>query len=208
MMMKFTRFWIVLAGLSAMGALLPDGASAQQQKPAPAPAAAPAAAPVVRPLPPRGSQLVFIDQGEIETGATAFRGLLTERDKMANGLQADINRMEKELRTADEELNKQRAVLSPDAYTQRRRDLDKRFSDAQTTVNSRKRDIDQAVGDSYNKVMKQVFDIVAELVKENDYKIVLERKVVVVAESSLDISGEVVSRLNKKMPSVAVAVPK
>jgi Skp family chaperone for outer membrane proteins len=207
MMMKSTRFWVVLAGLGAAGALLPGGTSAQQQKP---PAAAPAAAPapVIRPLPPKGTQFVFIDQGEIETGASAFRGLLTERDKMANGLQAEINRMEKDLRTADEELNKQRAVLSPDAYTQRRRDLDKRFSDAQNTVNNRKRDIDQAVGDAYNKVMKQVFDIVAELVRENDYKVVLERKVVVVAESSLDISGEVVSRLNKKMPSVAVAVPK
>jgi Skp family chaperone for outer membrane proteins len=206
-MMKFTRSWVVLAGLSAAGALLSGAAWAQQQKP---PAAAPAAAPapVVRPLPPKGSQFVFIDQGEIETGASAFRGLLTERDKMATGLQAEINRMEKDLRTADEELNKQRAVLSPDAYTQRRRDLDKRFSDAQTTVNNRKRDIDQAVGDAYNKVMKQVFDIVAEIVRENDYKVVLERKVVVVAESSLDISGEVVSRLNKKMPSVAVAVPK
>jgi Skp family chaperone for outer membrane proteins len=152
--------------------------------------------------------MVFIDQSEIETGATAFRGLLTERDKMATGLQAEINRMEKDLRTADEELNKQRGVLSPDAYTQRRRDLDKRFSDAQTTVNNRKRDIDQAVGDAYNKVMKQVFDIVAELVRENDYKIVLERKVVVVAESSLDISGEVITRLNKKMPTIAVATPK
>ncbi len=206
MMMKFTRSWVVLAGLSAAGALLSGGAWAQQQKPPAAPAAAPA--PVVRPLPPKGSQFVFIDQGEIETGASAFRGLLTERDKMATGLQAEINRMEKDLRTADEELNKQRAVLSPDAYTQRRRDLDKRFSDAQTTVNNRKRDIDQAVGDAYNKVMKQVFDIVAEIVRENDYKVVLERKVVVVAESSLDISGEVVSRLNKKMPSVAVAVPK
>jgi len=206
-MMKFSRFWIVLAGLSAVGALLSDGASAQQQR-APAPAAAPAAAPVIRPLPPKGSQFVFIDQGEIETGASAFKGLLSERDKMAVSLQAEINRMEKDLRNADEELNKQRSVLSPDAYTQRRRDLDKRFSDAQTTVNNKKRDIDQAIGDAYNKVMKQVFDITAEIVRENDFKVVLERKVVVVAESSLDISGEVVSRLNKKMPSVAVALPK
>jgi Skp family chaperone for outer membrane proteins len=206
-MMKFSRFWIVLAGLGAMGALVPDSASAQQQR-APAPAAAPAAAPVIRPLPPKGSQFVFIDQGEIETGASAFKGLLSERDKMAVSLQAEINRMEKDLRSADDELNKQRSVLSPDAFTQRRRDLDKRFSDAQTTVNNKKRDIDQAIGDAYNKVMKQVFDITAEIVRENDYKVVLERKVVVVAESSLDISGEVVSRLNKKMPSVAVAVPK
>lgn len=203
MMMKSARFWVILAGLSVLG-MFPAGSTwAQTQKPKAAPAA-----PIVRPLPPHGTQLVFIDQTEIEQGATAFRGLLAERDKMAGALQADINRMEKELRSSDEELNKQRTVLSPDAYTQKRRDLDKRFADAQQSVQARRRDIDQAVGDAYNKVMKQVFEIVSDLVRENDYKVVLERKVVVVAESSLDISGEVIGRLNKKMPSVAVATPK
>lgn len=203
MMMKFPRVWLVLSGISLVIGL-PAG-TALAQKPAPA---IPAAAAAAHPLPPRGTYIVFIDQTEIEQNATAFRGLLTQRDKMANGLQAEINRIEKELRTADEDLSKQRSVLSPDAYTQKRRELDNRFSSAQQSVQNRKRDIDQSIGDAYNKVMKQVFAIVAELVKENDYKVVLERKVVVVAETALDISPEVITRLNKKMPSVAIATPK
>ena len=202
MMMKVTRPWLLLAGLCLATGVCTGTAFAQARKPA-----VPAAA-AVRPLPPRGTYLVFIDQAEIEQNATAFRGLLAQRDKMANALQADINKMEKDLRTADEELNKQRTVLSPDAYTQKRRELDNRFSSAQQNVQNRKRNIDQTVGDAYNKVMRQVFEIVSELVKENDYKVVLERKVVVVAESSLDISPEVIVRLNKKMPSVTVAAPK
>lgn len=200
-MMKSARFWAVLAGFAGLAAVSAAPALAQKAPAAPA-------APVVRPLPPRGTEMVFIDQAEIEQGASAFRGLLAQRDKMLSTLQADVSQKEKALRSADEELNKQRNVLSPDAYTQKRRELDSRFQQDQQLVQNRRRDIDQSVGDAYNKVMRQVFEIVADMVKENDYKVVLERKVLVMAQSSLDISGEVISRLNKKMPSVTAAVPK
>lgn len=203
MMMKSARFWGVVAGFS-LALSLPAGSALAQK--APAKPAAPAA--TSRPLPPRGTQIVFIDQAEIQNEASAFRALAAQQAKMSGGLQTEISKREKDLRTADEELNKQRAVLSPEAYTQKRRELDNRFQEAQLQVQNRKRDIDQSVGDAYNKVMQQVLQIVAEVVKENDYKVVFERKFLVAAETSLDISGEVVVRLNKKMPSVAVATPK
>lgn len=206
MMTKITRSWVAIAGVSVSLGLLGASTSAFAQK-APAPAAAPAAhAP--HPLPPRGTQMVFIDQQEIQNEATAFRVLASEQAKMANVLQAEINKKEKDLRVADDELNKQRTVLSPDAYNQKRRDLDNRFQEAQHSVQNRKRDIDQSVGDAYNKVMQQVLQIVGDIVRENDYKVVFERKFLVAAETSLDISGEVVARLNKRMPTVAIANPK
>ena len=203
-MMKSARFWVLTAGIMTVFA----AGTALAQKPPARPAAAPAPALVVRPLPPRGTAIVFFDQAEVEQQATAFRGLLQQRDKMLGGLQAEVNKKESELRTADEELNKQRTVLSPDAYAQKRRELDNRFQQDQQLVQNKRRNIDQSVGDAYNKVMKQVFDIVAELVKENDYKVVLERKIIVVAQTSLDISGDIISRLNKKLPSVTAAAPK
>ncbi len=153
---------------------------AQQQR-APAPAAP--AAPVA--LPPKGSLIVVIDPQVIERDATAFQALRTQHDKMLNGQQAEITKMEKDLRNSDEELNKQRTILSPEAYTQKRRDLDKRFADAQQKVQNVRRDIEQATG-----------------------KVVMARTQLVASQNSLDISYEVVTRLNKKMPTVAVAQPK
>ncbi len=209
MMMKNSRFWAVLTGLSLIAAVPAGTALAQQRAQAQQKPAAPAAtAPAPHPLPPRGTQIVFIDQAEIQNQASAFKGLAAQQAKMTGTLQAEIGKKEKDLRAADEELNKQRTVLSPDAYNQKRRDLDNRFQEAQQSVQNRKRDIDQSIGDAYNKVMQQVLQIVAEVVKENDYKVVFERKFLVAAETQLDISGEVVNRLNKKMPSVAVATPK
>lgn len=211
MMMKYAQSWVALAGVTlSVGVLgVTQTAFAQQQK-APAAPAMPAATatPASHPLPPRGSQLVFIDQQEIQNDASAFKVLAAQQAKMAGTLQAEVAKREKDLRSADEDLTKQRTVLSPDAYNQKRRDLDNRFQEAQQSVQNRKRDMDQSIGDAYNKVMQEVLQIVGDIVRENDYKVVFERKFLVAAETSLDISGEVVARLNKKMPSVAVATPK
>ena len=80
--------------------------------------------------------------------------------------------MENDLRAADQDLAKQRTVLSPEAYGDRRRDLERRFTDAQQTVQNRRREIDQAAGEAYNKVVGGMLEVVAGLATDNDYKIV------------------------------------
>lgn len=220
-MMRLPPLRLVASTLGLAAALAAGSAEAQQQlrapTPPPAPAPAPAATPAQRPaaaptapqpLPPKGSLIVVVDPPTIEREATAFQAVRTQQEKMLTAQQSEITRMEKDLRAVDEELNKQRTILTPDAYTQKRRDLDKRFADAQQKVQNGRRDIEQAVQDAYNKVVRQMLDIVAEIVAENDYKIVVARPQLIASQNSLDISGEIASRLNKKMPTVAVATPK
>lgn len=204
----------ILILAAAVGAGPAQAQQRTQAPPAPAPApaqqrpAAPAAPSAPVPMPPKGSLIVVIDPTVIERDATAFQGLRAQHDRMLNAQQADITKLEKDLRTTDDDLNKQRTILSPEAYTQKRRDLDKRFADAQQRVQNVRRDIEQATGDAYNKVIRQMYDVVAEIVAENDYKVVMARTQLVASQNSLDISNEVVIRLNKKMPTVAVAQPK
>ena len=50
-------------------------------------------------------------------------------------------------------------------------------------------------------------EVVIEVAKENDYKAVLPRAVVVASHDSIDITDEVLQRLNKKIPMVNVSMP-
>jgi outer membrane protein len=204
------RILLALAAIALWVSASPADAQQAQPKPAAKPAAPAAqqAAPPVLPLPPKGTLIVIVDPPTIEQHASAFQAVRVQHDKMIAGQQTEITKLEKDLRASDEELNKQRTILSPEAYAQKRRDLDKRFQDAQQTVQGKRRDIDQVAGDAYNKVVRQMLDLIAELMAENDYKIVMARPQLVASQNSLDVSGEIISRLNKKMPTVAVATPK
>lgn len=162
---------------------------------------------VVQPLPPKGTFVVILDNVAVEREGKAFQSVRAQHDRALQAQQAEVTKMENDLRAADQDLAKQRTVLSPEAYGDRRRDLERRFTDAQQLVQNRRRDIDQAAGDGYNKIVNGMLEVVAGLAQDNDYKVVLSRAQVIVSEKTLDITGEVIQRLDKKIPTMAVSVP-
>ena len=63
-----------------------------------------------------------------------------------------------------------------------------------------KKSFDQAM----DKVQKELLRIVAEVAEESEVGVVLFRSAIVIAVKKLDISKEVLRRLNKKLPDVEV----
>lgn len=206
-----------LAGLALVFLLGSGVAWAQQQRPpaqqprpaAPAAPAAPAQpqAPKPQPLPPKGTEVVIVDPALIERTASAVQAIRAQDERQRQTLQSEAAKLETDLKNAEQDLVRQRTILSPEAFTQRRRDFEKRVADAQQSINSRRRDIEETFGAAYNKVQVAMIEVIADLAKENDYKVVLARSQAIIFQNSLDITGEVLQRLNKKMPSVTVQAP-
>lgn len=205
--------WTALAGLTIALSLSAGIAHAQQQQPrAPAQPQRPTApaqqqpAAKAQPLPPKGTQIVVVDAGGVERSATAFQAIRTQHERQRQGLQTEAAKIESELKNAEQELARQRTILSPEAFTQRRRDFEKRVNDAQQSINSRRRDLDEAANAAHQRVIRVLIEVVGEVVNENDYQIVMSSAQTFLFRPQLDITGEVVQRLNKKMPTMTVQV--
>ena len=112
------------------------------------------------------------------------------------------------LRAAEQELGRQRSNLAPEAFEQKRREFEQQVADVQRSVQNRKRVLDQAFNESMKKLHETMLEVVAEVAGEQKASLVLAKQQVVIAEKSLDLTGSVLDRLNKKLPSVAVTVPK
>ncbi len=210
-MMTSKRHWTRVALAVVLG-FAPAVAVAQQQRPQQQPqqqrpAAAPAAPAAPVELPPKGTNIVIVDLLAIERDSQAFQSIRQQFERQRTSQQAEVAKLEAELRTAEEDLAKQRAILSPDAYTQRRRDLEKRVGDAQQRVQSRRRDLEQTFSEAGNRVMTNVQQLIIELAEENQYQIVIPRNQVIAVRGALDVTPEVLKRLNRKLPTVNVSVP-
>lgn len=195
---------------------------AQQTAPAPAPAqprqapaqpraatpAAPggAAAPALSTeLPPKGTAVVFFDVEAVMRASTAMQNINAQAERARNSLQADATRQETDLRRQEEELGNQRATLAQDAFNQRRRDFENRVQTIQVQLQTRRRNLEQNYGDAAQKIQVSLTESVIEIMNENEYQIVLPNSFIFVARSALDISGEVARRLNRKLPTAAMA---
>jgi outer membrane protein len=209
-----TRRMLALAAMVLL--LSAGGAAAQQPQPQPQqqrPAAQPAPRPAAQPtqpqeLPPSGTPVVICDVLLVLREARASQSVREQIDKQRASYQSEIAKQENDLRAADQQLAQQRAILAPEAFAQRRRDLEKRISDAQQNVQNRRRVLDQAFTESMQRVEGSMIEVIGEIARDKNYQVVLPKSQVVIVQTQLDITGEVLARLNKKITTVSVNIPK
>jgi outer membrane protein len=154
------------------------------------------------------SVVAVVDVQLILQESAASKSIQKQLEAQRETYQNEISKQEDRLRAVEQELNRQRSVLSPDDFGQKRREFEQQVADVQRTVQARKRVLDQAFNESMTKLRDAVLQIVTEVAGEQKATLVLAKQQVVLAEKSLDLTSAVLDRLNKKIPSVPVTVPK
>jgi len=73
-------------------------------------------------------------------------------------------------------------------------------------VEARRKLLDQAFTDSMNEVRKNLLDIVANVAKAHGANLVLVKQQALWVDAPLDVTDEVLTRLNQKMPQLTVNI--
>ncbi|WP_164516440.1 OmpH family outer membrane protein [Minwuia thermotolerans] len=152
--------------------------------------------------------IATMDSQRILREAKAGKSVASQIKSFIDELQAVIKREDEALKARQDELRQQAAILSPDALEQRRAELQQSFNDAQRMVQDRRVAIDQTRQQALEVIKGQMLDIIEELQQERDFNVVLDRSSYSWALPSLDITDEIVKRLDQRLPSVSVARPK
>ena len=184
-------------------------AQAQTQPKAEAPKAAPATA--TPPAP--GAELkapviAVIDVQKIMQESSASKGITKSFESLRDSYQKEISALEDKLRKTEDELRKQQTVLSPEELATKRRDFEKQVADVQKTVQNRKRALETSLNEAMAVVHKTMVDVVADISRERGANLVLARQQFVLVDTQLDVTDTVMERVNKKLPQVALNVPK
>lgn len=152
--------------------------------------------------------IAIVDVQRITQTAEAPKGIKAQIEKARAGYQQTLQGKNEQLRKLDEDLQRQRAILSPEALQQRQKEFEKKVAEAQHEVQDRRAKLEAAFGGAMQKVETAVNQIVDQIAKENGITLVLPRAAIIHASGDMDITSEVLKRLNAKLPSVAVTIPK
>ena len=187
MMTRFMRrmLWLA-AALAAAGLTLVGPAYAQKMPPAVA---------------------AVIDYQRITREAAAFKNAREQLDKYRAGLQGEVANDEEKLRNEEQELVRQRTVLAPEAFEQRRRDFEKKVMELQRSAQERSRSFEQVYNNVSGDIRKVLAGIVADIGKERGFNIVFDRAMLSYRAENLDITDEVLKRLDQKLPTVKIQLP-
>jgi outer membrane protein len=167
-----------------------------------APSAVAAAAAAADRLPPAVGAV--IDYQRVLREAKAAKSIREQIEARRKLYQDQIAKEEQKLNDADKELAKQRAVLSAEAFNGKRQEFQKKVGTVQRMVQERRRTLDQVSSSALNQVRNAMIQIVSDLSEERGFNLVLPSSAVLLFSPQIDLTEEVIKRLDGKLPSVKV----
>ncbi len=145
-----------------------------------------------------------IDYQRILRDAAAARSIREQIELRRKAYQEEISKEEQRLHEVDKAFAKQRSLLSPDAFADKRREFEAEVAEVQRLVQERRRALDSVSAEALNEVKKALIEIVTGIAEERGFNLVLPSSEVLFFARSIDLTEEVLAQLDANLPQVAV----
>jgi len=146
----------------------------------------------------------IVDVQLVLRDSKAAKSIRPEYDKMRKAFQKQVSEQEQQLRQAEQELSRQRAILAPEAFTQKRRAFSEEARKAQSSVQARRRLLDKSFNDTKNVILKNLIIVAREVADDRKLNMLLEKRFVFLSAKTIDVTEEVIARLDKRLPKLTV----
>lgn len=153
---------------------------------------------------PDGFAIGLIDMQRILQESEAAGGVREEIEDREERYRGEIEEEEETLRETQEELAQQRGVLSPQEFAVKEAEFRVEVEALQKRINERNAELQEIMAASIRMIQEQVVRIVADIALERNYALVFDTTVVVIAAEQINISGDVIERLNDTLPEIDI----
>jgi Skp family chaperone for outer membrane proteins len=162
----------------------------------------PARMPRAQQLPP--AVAAVIDYQRILRDAAAARSIREQIESRRKDYQDEISKQEHRLYEADKAFAKQRSLLTPEAFADKRRAFEEDVSEVQRLVQERRRELDRVAEVALNEVKIALIEIVTGIAEERGFNLVLPSSEVLFFARKIDLTEEVLAKLDAMLPDVTV----
>lgn len=152
-------------------------------------------------------KIAILDLDAIRRQSIAVIDIRDQITRYRKGFQADIQKEEDVLRSANQELAKKRTILSPEAFAKERRQFEQKVIGVQKLVQKSKLNLDRAQAKAMLALEKKLNAIISDIADKQGVSIVMQRRHTILVARNLDITNEVLTRLNAELKKVPVEKP-
>ncbi len=116
-------------------------------------------------------------------------------EKTRKAKQAELDKRQDALKKADADLQKQKAILKPDAYAAKQAELEKQFVDLQQTYVKLERELAADRTKLIQGLLKQAEPLIAKIAQAEGVHLIIDESATVWADPSVDLTA----KLNAEM---------
>ncbi|SNB67978.1 periplasmic chaperone for outer membrane proteins Skp [Arboricoccus pini] len=155
-------------------------------------------------LPMPTTVAAVVDFQRLMSDAKAAKDINDQVEARRKSYLDELSAEEQHLYDTDKEIARQRSVLAPEVYTQKRRDFEQRVQQAQRLSQERRQQLEAVRARALGTVRQAVIEVVDELAKQRGFNLVLPSSTVLLFAPDLDLTQDVLAILDKKLPHVEV----
>ncbi len=155
-----------------------------------------------------GLTVAVVDIQALLRDSKAAKSIETQLATIRKSFQTEVETEEKSLRAKEKEILDQKASLKEEELKAKAQDFQKQVAAGQKKIQDKKAKLDKGVGTAIGKLRAEIVKVVAEIGDKRNLDLVLARTDVVIVSKSLDITAEVLARIDSELPSVTVTVEK
>jgi outer membrane protein len=165
---------------------------------------APAAAQQALPAP----AIVVVDMTQIMRDAKAAKQVQAQVQNEMNDYSKEVAKREDDLKTLRDALERQRTVLTPEAFNAKSQEYQERYTALDRDVQAKRQAMQQSYSEAMTKIESVALQIIADVAKERKANMVVAKAALLYLADGIDVTAEVTHRLDDKLPTLVVSPPK
>ncbi len=140
--------------------------------------------------------------------AAAAASIRQQIDDYTVEFHATIDEERSKIEAAGRELQEQRTLLAPEAFTRRRQEWQQSNADLQEFVKAVRRAMNESMRRARQLVEAALSEEIGKLAEERGVNLVLNRAQALYAADALDLTEAALNRLNERLPDMPIEIEK
>jgi len=146
--------------------------------------------------------IAVLDVQRVRRDAAAAQGIRAAVEAERTRVEDQIEAARRQILADEEQLRQQQAILAPEVLNQRRADLERRYQELRRRADQTNAALNNAVNQGMSTLRKEMANVLGDVMQERAINLTLPRAAVLLFDPQLDITDEVLARLDQRLPSV------
>tara|TARA_R100000005_G_scaffold80888_1_gene48183 strand:+ start:12909 stop:13475 length:567 start_codon:yes stop_codon:yes gene_type:complete len=150
------------------------------------------------------ASIAVIDMQQIMRELAVVQDMNAQVRKIEDATGAELETAENKLKEEKSQIERQKALVTPEAFAEKQAVFNRKVAEFRTQVNDKTTQIQRSRINALNKIKDQMFPVMRDVIDEYGATLVLDVNEILFAEKPLNLTEELVERLNKKLKNIKV----
>ena len=152
------------------------------------------------------TSIAIVDLNLILSDSKAAKAATKDFEKIQKDTESEIVESDKLMLEERNKLIEQQSVIAPEAFEVKAQDYEKKLQNYQVEKQNKLRNLEGVLQKARNEILENVKPILEEISKELGVTVILEKNSVLLSATNMDITDEVIKKLNKELPKIKVSL--